>query len=258
MSDVKRSVSVTNQLVTFTDGGGFDKLVHTSAIVDTLNTLNRFFDTRFIDPGLKYLSCDYQVDNKIRCDVMVEVPPHRRKLAKDLPEIFMPWISIAFTLEAPITNVSLITVTPGSVAIYISPTQIFNVLSNVYIPSFLNDINDKGVIVSESFYETVNEQRLPFPAGLASCLGKIFAGVFASLTYDPKHSDFTKMIEVQLTNGYDLKFTPKQAAEKKFLFDFSFLPSVEVHDLIADFGFNHHKTQPAPSLYDFLLSKTKD
>lgn len=258
MSDVKRSVSVTNQLVTFTDGGGFDKIVHTSAIVDTLKTLNRFFDTQLIDPGLKYLSCDYHVDNKIRCDVMVEVPPHRRKLAKDLPEIFMPWVSITFTLEAPVTNVSFITVAPDSVAIYISPTQIFNVLSSVYVPSFLNDVNDKGIIVSESFYETVNDQRVPYPARLTSCLGKIFAGVFTSLTYDPKHPDFVKMCEVQLTNGYDLDFTPKQAAEKKFLFDFSFLPSFEVYDLIADLGFNHHKSQPAPSLYDFLLSKTKD
>jgi len=258
MAEAKRSVSITNQLVTFTDGGGFEKVLRTADVVSTMTTFNRFFDTSFIDPGLKYLSCDYQVDNKLRCDVMVEIPPHRRALSGDLPTLFMPWISVTCTLEAPVTAPSKISVVPGTVAFYISPTQIFNVLTAVYVPSFINGLDDNGMICSDEFYEAVNAERVSFPARASSLVNKLFAAAHETLTYDPTHPDFVKMVEVQTTNGYSAAFTPKSAAESKFLFDFSFLPNFELYDIIQRFGSKSVTLSTSASLYDFLLSKSKD
>jgi hypothetical protein len=257
MTQTKRNVSITSQLVTLTDGGGFEKVLRTSDIVSTMTTLNRFFDTTFIDPGLKFLSCDYHVGNKLRCDVLVEVLPSRRQLTDDLPTMLMPWLSIAFTLEAPVTAPSKISVVTDSVAFYLSPTQIYNVLTTVYVPSFINDLNEFGIVCSEKFYEALNAQNVAFPARLSSVVNKIFAAA-RLLTYDPNHSDFIKMAEVQTSNGYTVDLDPKSAGQAKFLFDFSFLPNFELYDVINRFGSKTATIDPEANLYEFLLSKSKD
>lgn len=249
-----RHINVNPQITALIDVDGTQKVFKTKELVDRMANVNAFFDTTLISPGLRYLSADYIVDGMTRFDLIFEVPPHRATF--DKKEFFIPWVSVICTVEAESPKYKKPRVVPGSMGIFINETQIYTQLTEVKIPTFVSGIDENGFIQAPEFYGDL--PSLKFPVTISQLVAGLHDVFSRAHMIDQTHPDLVKFIEVQLNNGYDQSFTPATAASRKFVFDFSFLPCLEVDRIVSNFGYNVKPPVQIHSLYDFFVSIAKE
>lgn len=246
------NISVTNQLIALSDvENKTDRFIKTQELITAMTHSNVLYKTDLIDPGLKYLSVDYAVGNMIRCDVAFEIPPAVQDLGQG-SMLLSPWITVLFTVQAPVTNYKKASVVEGSFHVFISEHQIYNALTEIHVPTFVSTINERGAIESAEFYEAINEYGFYTPFAMSGIFQIIRTAFLTHAPVDTSHVDFVKLAENTLANGYDRTWTPRQAGEAKFSFDFSFLPAYEFGEFIKSFGKNSFKRVTPRSLFDFF------
>jgi hypothetical protein len=248
MSEATREILVNPTMIVLVDSDKTQAVVKTPIFVKRMLTVNAFFSTELIYPGLRYLSADYVVDKKTCFDVIFEVPPGQ--FTHDGKPYFTPWITFAMTVAATTEGYKKPHIVAGSCHVFINETQIWNQLTEVKVPTFVTGIDEQGRINNPEFYADLSKLKSPVTSeALFNAMLEAFA---LPSSIDPTHPDLIKFAEVQTKNGYTPSMTVKQARESDFSFDFSFLPSFEIEYIVNHFGVNTLEVQEVNSLFDFF------